>query len=213
MIKKSGIKQIFESKYVKLYDMNADGDHSYNVASRREFDRLPATKTEEEYLSLLPDAVSLLVVLKIKGEEPKLLLSKEYRYPAGQYLLSVPAGLIDPEDREKEDACIITAVRELYEETGIQIEDSDKVELINPYLFSSPGITDEGNALIYMEINRDRMPDMTQDGAVGMEKFNGFSILSKKDVERLFAQGRDDKGIYFPVWTWCAMIYFLYISK
>ena len=34
------------------------------------------------------------------GHEPCLLMNREFRYPTGQYLLSVPAGLIDPEDVE-----------------------------------------------------------------------------------------------------------------
>lgn len=209
MIQDNEIKKIFDTKYMKLYDMNGKGDHSYYVASRRDFDRLPARMNREQYQTLLPDAVSLIVVLKIKGQEPKLLLSKEYRYPAGEYLLSVPAGLIDPEDWDKPDAIEITAIRELEEETGIKVQDTDKVSVVNPYLFSTPGMTDEGNALVYVEINRDSMPVMSQDGAVGMEKFDGFDILTKEKAQQYLSTGRDDQGIYYPVWAWCAMIFFM----
>ena len=68
---------------------------------------------------MLPDAVSCVVILKIRGQEPRLCLSREYRYPAGHFLLSVPAGLLDPEDATEENPVFHAAARELREETGI----------------------------------------------------------------------------------------------
>ncbi len=209
MIEKDNIKPVFESHYVKVYDMNAKGDHSYNIASRRQIDDLPARRTKEEYQTLLPDAVSIIAILKIKGEEPKLVLSKEYRYPAGDYILSVPAGLIDPEDKEGPNPLETTAIRELKEETGLEVQDGDIVKVVSPFLFVSPGITDEANALVYVEINRDQMPAMTQDGAVGMEHFNGFCIIDKTQAQEIIERGRDDQGLYYPVWTWAAIMWFL----
>ena len=53
---------------------------------------------------MLPDAVSCVVIWnpsdddEKSGHEPCLLMNREFRYPTGQYLLSVPAGLIEPED-------------------------------------------------------------------------------------------------------------------
>lgn len=209
MIDKNNIRRIYDSKYMKLYDVSPEPDEHYYVASRRDAEDLPATKTKEDYKTLLPDAVSCIVVLKIKGQEPKLLLSREYRYPAGQYLLSVPAGLIDPEDKMKSDAILQTAIRELKEETGIEIDSRDTVKVVNPYLFSSPGLTDEGNALVYVEINRDVMPKLSQEGAVGMEKFNGNVLLTKEEAQNLLVKGRDEQGVYYPVWTWAALMFFM----
>ena len=65
-----------------------------------------------------PHAVSCFVVLNIKGQPKKLLLNWEYRYPVGQYMLSVPAGLIDKGDWNNPNALVDTAIRELKEETG-----------------------------------------------------------------------------------------------
>src|ERR1043165_1431877 len=47
------------------------------------------------------------------GEDPQLLLIKQYRYAAGGYLYEIPAGRLDT--GEKPEAC---AHRELREETG-----------------------------------------------------------------------------------------------
>ena len=86
---------------MKFYDIQYKEGAHYYCASRREKDRTLAISSTEEYWNLLADAVSCVVVIRVKGEEPKLLLNWEFRYPTNQYLLSVPAGLIDEEDREK----------------------------------------------------------------------------------------------------------------
>ncbi len=85
---------------------------------------------------MLPDAVSCVVILNVKDQEPRLCLSREYRYPAGQFLLSVPAGLT-PEDAKEENPVFHAAIRELREETGIALEESDSIRLVNPLVFST----------------------------------------------------------------------------
>ena len=67
------------------------------------------------------------------GDDPTVLLIRQYRYAAERYLYEVPAGRLDP--GEAPDAC---ARREL-QETGCQAE---RVEhLITMY--TTPGFTDE----------------------------------------------------------------------
>lgn len=208
-MKKDQIKTIYDSRYVKLYDLQYEEGVHYYMASRNSKDELPALISTEDYMDLSPDSASCFVVIRVKGEEPKLLLSWEYRYPAGQYLLSVPAGLIDPEDKGKPDAVIITAKRELKEETGIEVLDCDEVKVVNPFVFSTPGLTDEGNALVFISINRDEMPAIDQGGAVGSEKFKGYELLDKKKAEELLMRGRDDHGVYYPLYTWAALMFFM----
>ena len=64
---------------------------------------------------------------------------------------------------------LVTAKRELREETGIEVLDTDELEVINPCLFSTPGMTDESNALVKIVLNRDTLTGMSQDGAEGSE--------------------------------------------
>lgn len=207
-MKKENIETLFETKFIKVYDLKPNGKHYFN-ATRREKDDLVAIKSDEEFKTMLPDAVSLVVVVNTKDDEPRLLLSKEFRYPAGQFLLSVPAGLIDPEDKEMEDALFVTAKRELLEETGIEFSDNDEICIINPFLFSTPGMTDESNALINIVLNRDTMPKISQDGAVGTECFDGVCILTKDEAKKYLKDGVDDKGLFYSVYTWAALMYFV----
>ena len=121
-IDRQGIKTIYDSPYSSLYDLQYSGGKHYLNASRRSRERLAAVKTEEEFKKMVPDAVSCVVIIKLPEEEPKLLLSKEFRYPVGQFVLSVPAGLIDPEDVDSGTPVLTAAAREIEEETGLKIK-------------------------------------------------------------------------------------------
>lgn len=209
-MKKEQIKKLYDSKFMKMYDLQYKEGKHYYCASRREEDRLQAVLPKEKYGSLPPDGVSCVVVLRVKGEEPKLLLNWEYRYPAGQYLLSVPAGLVEAEAwNSTEEAIKNTAVRELKEETGIVVGEKDEISIINPFVFSSPGMTDEANALVYMSISRDTMPELSQSGAEGSEKFEGCRLVSLAEARKYLVDGKDEHGIYYPVYTWAALMFFV----
>ncbi len=209
---KEQISTIYDSPYVKLYDLQYEKDRHYYIASRREKDDLPALAPRERYRDMLPDAVSCFVVIRVKGQEPRLLLNREYRYPAGQYVLSVPAGLIDKGDNKYPDAIVITALRELKEETGLDFTADDEIKVVNPFVFSTPGMTDEGKALLFISINRDEMPKISQEGAVGSEKFDGYLLLDKKKAEEYLLRGRDEHGVYYPLYTWAALMFFMGVS-
>lgn len=69
-----------------------------------------------------------------EGEDPQILLLRQYRYAAGGYIYEVPAGRLD--SGESPADC---AVRELKEETGCT---ADRMELLFT-MFTTPGFTDE----------------------------------------------------------------------
>lgn len=218
-IKYMKIKSLFESKFIKVFDLQyGEGRHYYN-ATRRDENDLVAAKSTEEFKKMLPDAVSCVVIWKPSGDdeksghEPCLLMNREFRYPTGQYLLSVPAGLIDPEDctgdNDNTASLIKTAMRELHEETGLKVTEEDEVSIINPCLFSTPGMTDESNALVKIVLNRDSLNGMSQDGAVGGELFDGFDLLTKAQAKKILEDGVDEHGIYYSVYTWAALTYFV----
>ena len=208
-IKKEKIKPLFESKFIKVFDLQYEEVKHYYNATRRTVENLMAIKSDEEFKTALPDAVTCVVILNIKGEEPKLLLDYEYRYPAGQFLLSPPAGLLDPEDASSAEPLLATAKREIEEETGLVLAESDKLFTINPLLFSTPGMTDESNALVCAVIGLNDTKHLSQEGAVGSECFNGFELITKEEAAVLLQNGRDKNGIFYSVFTWAALMYFV----
>ena len=208
-IRKENVQPLFESKFIKVYDLQYEEGKHYFDATRRPLDNLMAIKTDEEFKASLPDAVTCVVILNVKNQEPKLLLDYEYRYPAGQFLLSPPAGLLDPEDACTAEPLLATAKREIEEETGLTLSENDRLFTINPLLFSTPGMTDESNALVCAVINLENTSALSQEGAVGSECFNGFELLTKEDAVKLLNDGRDKNGIFYSVFTWAALMYFV----
>ena len=208
-ITKECVELVTDKKFLRVFDLqHAEGRHYFD-ATRRTQDNLVATKSEEEFKSMLPDAVSCVVISDKAGEEPKLLLSYEYRYPTGRFLLSVPAGLLDPEDADTKDPILTTAIREIHEETGIVVDESkDELKVINPLLFSTPGMTDESNALVCVVLKDHDLSLLTQDGAEGQECFDGFSLITKDEAKKILKDGVDDRGHFYSVYTWAALMYF-----
>ena len=199
----------FDGKFIRVYDLQyAPGQHYFD-ASRRVPEELVAVKNAQEAKEMLPDAVSCVVILCLPNEEPKLLLTYEYRYPAGRYLLSVPAGLIDPEDRLLEEPLLATAKREIEEETGIQAGPDAVFRVINPFAYSTPGMSDESNALVSVVLPLENTNGLNQEGCVGSEKFDGFELVTQEEAKELLAGGRDKYGNFYSMYTWAALVWFV----
>ena len=209
IIKKEHIVPVFNNRFLNVYDIQyKEGKHYYN-ASRRTAENLVAVKSLEEMKSMVPDAVSCVVVIDDGAAEPRLLLAREYRYPAGQFLLGVPAGLIDPDDANEKEPALSAARREIKEETGIELSEGDRLELVSPMVFSTPGMTDETNAIALAVIKRDVANELSQNGAVGSEKFDGFVLLTKDQALQTLKSGRDSFGVPYLTYTWMALMYFV----
>ena len=208
-INRERIETLWETKFLKCYDLQyAEGKHYYE-ASRREKDDLVVKRTDGEFRDMLPDAVTIAVVLHLPGDETRLLMSYEYRYPVGRYLLSPVAGLLDPEDRQGDDPLVSAAVREIWEETGLTVKESDRVYVLNSCAFSTPGMTDESNAFLCAEITLDSLDGLNQKGAVGTEMFNGYELLDKERARKIFMDGRDEHGNFYSLPAWMVLSIFL----
>ena len=129
------------SPYLSYYEMEAihrDGSISpYYMASRNpEPEKLKAVTHTNP-----PDGV---VIYGVYGEEKdKIVLIRQYRYPVGGYVYEFPAGLVEPGEDFAE-----AALREIYEETGLQFTPKESGCLSRPF-FTTVGMTDESCATVF----------------------------------------------------------------
>ena len=119
---------------------------SARVATRRAYsgkmihvdvDRVRFPNGSEGELEMVrhPGASAVLPFLSDPaGEDPQVLLIKQYRYAADGFIYEVPAGKLDGD--EDPEVC---ARRELREETGC---DAERVERLTT-IYTTPGFTDE----------------------------------------------------------------------
>ena len=197
VMSKENVDVLYDAKYLKLYDLRYSQGKHYFSASRCNTEDLAAIKSDDEFKAMLPDAVTIAVVLHLPKQNPKLLLSYEYRYPVGRFLLSPIAGLLDPEDREDENPLCSAAVREIYEETGIKVAETDKITVLNPCAYSTPGMTDESNAFLCADITLTDTSMLDQSGCVGTELFDGFELVDVDEAAKIYKSGRDKNGNTF----------------
>lgn len=201
-------EELAHTRFIKLYDLAYEDGAHYFVASRHDRNDLLALAEPGERARALPDAVSCCLILAPEDDEPRLVLFWEYRYPTGQYVLSIPSGLIDAGDAERDDPLVAAMAREIGEECGITLGDGDRLWVVNPFLFNSPGLTDESTALLCAVVRQDA-GHLSQAGAEGSERFDGFELLDEEQVRRVLAEGRDPQGQPYPLVSWAAMSYFM----
>jgi ADP-ribose pyrophosphatase len=124
------------------------------------------------------------------GDDPQLLLIKQYRYAAGGYIYEIPAGMLDPGEEP-----VHCAHRELKEEVGCTAK---KMEHLFTVL-TTPGFTDE-RIHIYMATGLERgetahesdefltIETVTLSAALGLIR-NGEINDGKTALAILFAAG------------------------
>jgi len=130
-----------------------------------------------------------VVVLAIDedGSEPRVLLERQYRYAAEEYLWELPAGRIDPGEN-----ALAGAKRELIEETGYRAKKWKRAVIF----YSSPGFLDETMAIYLARelTSGDAQPE--DDEAIECEL-----IPLSKVIDMVFAEKiRDGKTIAGVLW-------------
>ena len=58
-------------------------------------------------------------------------------------------------------------------------------------------------------MNREEMPKVSQEGAVGTECFDGFLLLTREEAQKILKDGVDDQGLFYPLYTWAALMCFV----
>ncbi|MGH7616779.1 MAG: NUDIX hydrolase [Gemmatimonadaceae bacterium] len=97
--------------------------------------RFPDGSTGELDMIRHPGASAVVPFLSAPDrDDPQMLLVKQYRYAADQFLYEVPAGRLEPGEDPRD-----CAIRELREETGCTAEHVEHLTTI----YTTPGFTDE----------------------------------------------------------------------
>ena len=133
------VTKLTDKKFVNLYQadgINSKGHEShYLIASRSR--SIEGLKMNSDIRHT--DAVNVYALY-----EGKVVLVKQYRYPIDAWIYELPAGLIE-EGEDYHD----TAVREMKEETGLDLALISVDPMIEKGCFTSVGMTDESAGTVY----------------------------------------------------------------
>jgi ADP-ribose diphosphatase len=119
--------------------------------------------------------------------EPRVLLARQYRHPADDFLWELPAGRIDPGESE-----LTGAKRELLEETGYSAANWKRAL----FFYSSPGFLDETMA-IYLATGLKRGKAQPEKDEVIQKRMFPLSQLVRMVMRSAI---RDGKTISAVLW-------------
>ncbi len=133
------VEKLTHEKWLNLYAASyRNGDYTgrWIFASRKPGD-------DPYKIADRADAVMIAAILREPGRPPRLVLEKEFRVPVGDYVIGMPAGLLEPGESIED-----TVRRELREETGFEVT---AVRRITPPLYSTSGMSDEAAAIAFVD--------------------------------------------------------------
>lgn len=136
------ITQKTENRYLNFYEL----DTVNKMGKAGKYFLTSRAKTADE-LKLVTgeNTPNGVVIYSLYGEKKdRVVLIRQYRYPLGGYVYEFPAGLVDPgEDYQT------AAVRELKEETGLDLKTLEVDDIYQKPYFTTVGMTDESCATVY----------------------------------------------------------------
>ena len=169
------VEKMTDSRFLNMFRVTFKGDKGeikYEMVTRNQ---LP----EVIKPSVVADAVNIIPYSYV-GDKTILHVIREFRYPVGEYIYAVPAGLI-----EKGEDALESAKREIQEEIGGKVINIERSETAS---YSSAGMTDEKIETFEAEVE-------FKNGKLGKqeldenEKIDVIS-LPMEDVEQLLDRGK-----------------------
>lgn len=134
---------------------------------------------------------AVIIVPKIVPNDEYILV-RQFRPPAGKYIIEFPAGLIDEGETPE-----MSAPRELYEETGYE----GRITRIFAPGYSSPGLSGETATFVFMEIDGSKYcnitPETHQEDSENIEVFRVKSSEMMDFLQKAIANG---DGVDCKLW-------------
>lgn len=156
MKKYKDIQILHENKHLNFYHMDALTDSGrefdYYFVSRNKLGSIEAVTGKNK-------AEGIVIYPIFKDSPGKIVLIKQYRYPLGDYLYELPAGLIDSGENADE-----AAVREMREETGYDFTpyNGGNAFFRRPF-YMGAGYTDEASSAVFGYVSGKANEQKTED--------------------------------------------------
>lgn len=171
------IEQLTEEKNINLFNIHyktKDGkERVWNYACRGTKEDLIAEMNNK---SKQPNGVIIFATIK---DTNNVVLLKEFRIGINDYIYSLPAGMVD----FGEDLCT-AAKRELEEETGLKLISIDTSKNSIPR-YSSIGLTNEKNSIVYGIADGNITPSMLGDNEEGL-----IMIVTPEQIKEILQEDK-----------------------
>lgn len=174
----TGIEKLSDNRFLNLYHLDA------LTNSGKPFDYYFVTRNRDEELKIKTNALKPegIVIYPLWREDPeKIVMIRQYRYPVGNYIYELPAGLIDDGESPEE-----AAIREMKEETGFAFEvyRGGKDMYRRPF-FLVPGFSDETGAAVFGYASGE-VTGKFQEDSEDIEVL----LVDKQEAERILCEER-----------------------
>lgn len=136
------IKKCTDTRFLNFYELSAerrDGAvYPYYMSSR-------AKDSQDLKINTRINTPDGVIIYSLYGEkQDRVVLVRQYRYPIDDYIYEFPAGLVETgEDMQN------AAVREMYEETGLNFTPLTVPQEYHKPFFTTIGMTDESCGTVF----------------------------------------------------------------
>jgi ADP-ribose pyrophosphatase len=135
-VKFLGIKKGEQGKFITRYDVQ----YETNDGQKKNYEMISINPDIDSFDKLHGKIADAVVIIATDENDERILISREFRLAPGEWVYNFPAGLIDPGEKPQE-----SAVRELMEETGLELYQID--DFINTS-YSAVGFSNETNVCV-----------------------------------------------------------------
>lgn len=125
------------------------------------------------------DGVAMYVLCGPRKD--KVLLIHQFRWPIGNWVYEFPAGLVEPGESYRD-----AAVREVWEETGMEMTPLDVDPMFERPYYMTDGLTDESCAMVYGYSEDDTLKKQHLEESEEIE----VVLADRDEVRRLLKEER-----------------------